>query len=93
MPLRAIVLAAALVSPAPAEAVNLIHLHGYGGHNIFLNPEDVSSLRQPYNLTHGYPAWVHCVVFMTSGKAIAVAEMCHQLIEGDPKVAKEKHIP
>jgi uncharacterized protein YlzI (FlbEa/FlbD family) len=60
-------------------AMTLVELHGPGqnGQRIFVNPHEVTSIREPRALAHQHLApGTHCVLFMVSGNFISVAEPC-----------------
>ena len=59
-------------------AYKLLVLHGAGGHEIDINPNEISSVRDPFNLSEGHVAKdIRCLLFMTNGKVIGVTEDCH----------------
>lgn len=55
--------------------VALIALTGPGGHHIYLNPHEVSSLRDDHDPEH-VAKGIKCLVIMTNGKANGVREDC-----------------
>lgn len=55
--------------------LHLILLHGPHGHEIRINPEDISALRPPLAQGHTAPE-IRCLVQMTNGKFIGVVESC-----------------
>jgi len=59
-------------------ALDLIELHGPDGRQIiYVNPQQVTSVRQPKGVDTGHFApGVHCLIYTTSGKFITVAESC-----------------
>jgi len=56
-------------------ALNLIILHDPRGNEIRVNPEDISSLRSAKGQGH-YASGLHCLLHMTNGRFVAVAETC-----------------
>ena len=61
-------------------AYHLIQLHGPGGHEIDVNPHEVSSLRDPRIASEGHFAkGTKCLVFMSNGKGLAVSEECEEV--------------
>lgn len=61
--------------------VELLELHGADGQTYYVNPHEISSLRQPTNADlHRYFACnVHCIVVTTNGKFLAAAESCNAI--------------
>lgn len=59
-------------------SVELIELHGPDGQTVYVNPHEISSLRQPTNadLNRYFPANTRCVVVTGNGKFIASIETC-----------------
>jgi hypothetical protein len=69
-----------------AVALALILLHGPGGQQIHVNPNKVSTLRDPRGEAHFAPH-THCLVITSNGKFIAVRETCgavRHLVEATP---------
>jgi len=61
-------------------AYHLILLHGPGGHEIDVNPHEVSSLRDPSVVYEGHFAkGTKCLVFMSNGKVVAISEECEEV--------------
>jgi hypothetical protein len=58
--------------------VVLILLHGPGGHEIRINPEQVTSLRaaKPGEDNKFLTEGAHCMVSLTDGKFVSVVEPC-----------------
>lgn len=52
----------------------LVELHTPHG-VIHLNPQEVSSIREPYSVGHFSPN-VKCVIVMTNGRFFSLAETC-----------------
>jgi hypothetical protein len=61
-------------------AVQFVVLHGPGGQELYVNPEQITSIREPVgtDLRH-FPRGTHCVVVTTSGKFLAVREPCAEV--------------
>lgn len=59
-------------------AVDLLELHGPDGQVVYVNEQEISSLRAPnsIDLRRFFAAGVHCVVVTTNGKFIGVVETC-----------------
>lgn len=55
-------------------------LHGSDGQQFFVNPAQITSMREPVgtDLRH-FPPRTHCVIVTTSGKFIPVQESCSQV--------------
>jgi hypothetical protein len=58
-----------------ALALVFVVLTGAGGQKIFVNPAEVTTLRQPRETEH-YDLDVQCVVGMANGKFFGVEETC-----------------
>lgn len=56
-------------------ALALVQLTGPTGQKIYVNPAEVTSVRQPLVSGH-FAQGVHCVIVTTSGKFISVMEPC-----------------
>ena len=58
--------------------VVLLRLHGPAGQEIDVNPNEISSLREPQKGTEGhyFAHGTHCLVKMTNGNTNIVAEDC-----------------
>jgi hypothetical protein len=53
-----------------------------GGNEIVVNATEISSIRQPSEVSSGHLAKdVHCVLFMTSGQSIGVVETCREVVK------------
>lgn len=65
------------------SAVPLVELHGADGHRVFVNPNEISTLREPLDadLHRYFPRGTHCVVVTSNGKFVAVAEYCPAIRE------------
>jgi hypothetical protein len=61
-----------------AAAVVLILLHGPDGHEIRINPHEVTSLRsaKPGEEGKHFAEEVHCMVSLADGKFVTVVEQC-----------------
>lgn len=61
--------------------IQLLAVHGPDGQTIYVNPAEISSLRQPTNADLGryFPRTVHCIVVTTNGKFVAAVERCDVL--------------
>jgi hypothetical protein len=52
-------------------------LHGPNGQALFVNPAQITTLREPAGTdVRHFPKDTHCVVVTTSGKFLAVMEPC-----------------
>lgn len=56
----------------------LIQLHGLGGQTIWINPETVTSVREPKSEDH-FGHGVRCIVNTDDGKFAAVVEDCEEV--------------
>ena len=63
------------VAPSLALAA-LIQLTTPTGHPLDINPAEISSTREPIDVSGHWARGVRCVVFMTNGRFNAVAESC-----------------
>jgi hypothetical protein len=62
--------------------IEWIILHGLENQQIYLNPEQVISIRQPRGLNSGHwPAGVRCLVTTVDGKYLTVVETCAEIRE------------
>lgn len=61
-----------------AGFIELVELHGADGQRVFINPTEITSIREPIkgDLQRHFTAGSHCVVVMTDGKFIATREDC-----------------
>lgn len=61
--------------------IQLLEVHGPDGQLVYINPAEISSLRQPTNADLGryFPRTVHCIIVTTNGKFVAAVEMCNVL--------------
>lgn len=77
------------MTPWAAALVSLIELHGPNGQRYFINPEQVTSVREPLrrDMKHFSPT-TRCVIATTNGGFLAVMETCDRvraLVEGAPR--------
>jgi hypothetical protein len=68
----------------------LVELQGPAGQHIYVNPQEVASVREPRGVDTGHWAkGVKCLVVMANGRFLTVVETCEQvrqiLLTGDPK--------
>ena len=57
--------------------LRLVLVHLPGGDEIEINPNEVSTLREPRSVTEGhFHKDVHCLIVMTNGKFIGAVEDC-----------------
>jgi hypothetical protein len=62
--------------------IEWIILHGLDAQQIYLNPEQIISIRQPRGLNSGHwPAGVRCLVTTVDGKYLTVVETCAEIRE------------
>jgi len=55
----------------------LVQLHGPAGQEIFVNPKEVTSVRQPQAIAERHFApGVRCILFMVNGNFIGVTDLC-----------------
>lgn len=59
-------------------ALLLVQLTGPDGQRIDLNPQEITSVREPRG---GFDKEIHCLIHMADGKFIAVIETCAQVRE------------
>jgi hypothetical protein len=57
-------------------AITLVELHGPSGQRIEINPAEISSVREPLDFKTHWAAGTRCVIVMSNGRYIAVAEDC-----------------
>jgi hypothetical protein len=65
-------------------ALVFVELHGPTGQVLEINPAEVSSLRQPLDAALGHRHWTagtKCIVVMTNGGVVAVAEDCPTVVQ------------
>lgn len=88
--MRYVVILAALGLCPAGTVVELIELHGPNGQISYLNPREISSLRQPINsdLERHFAKGTRCIAVTTNGKFLATRETCqeirHLLLDGHP---------
>lgn len=70
----------ALLVLAAVACIKLIPLHGPDGQRYYVNPAFITTIREPINsdLRHLAPG-AHCVIVMTNGKFVPVAESCDEV--------------
>jgi hypothetical protein len=78
-----------LISALLLAEVVLVELHGPGNQIIYVNPSQITNIREPrdMNLRH-FAVGTRCVVIMTNGNFIAVHDPCRvvrQQLEGPLK--------
>lgn len=60
--------------------LSLVELHGIGGQVIYINPPEVTSVREPRGLDSGHwVAGIRCLLLMADGKFITVTEPCTEV--------------
>jgi hypothetical protein len=69
------VLALGLLIPA---GVDLVELTGPGGQRIYINPQEVTDVRDPTSQTH-FARGTRCLIFLTSRNFVAVVEPCAEV--------------
>lgn len=67
---------------AAADPIDLIEAHNPEGGTVYINPEQITTLREPAGADRRhFPASMHCVVVMASGKFVPVRESCKEIYE------------
>ena len=61
-----------------AALLALIELHGPGGHRIYVNPNQITSLREPQT-KGGFTKDARCLIVLTNRNLITVTETCDQV--------------
>ena len=61
-----------------AALLALIELHGPGGHRIYVNPNEITSIREPQT-KGGFTKDARCLVYLTNRNFITVRETCEQV--------------
>jgi uncharacterized protein YlzI (FlbEa/FlbD family) len=62
------------------SAIGLIELHGPHGQIIYVNPAEITSIREPRSLhLHRFVPGTQCVITVTNGSLIAVNESCAEV--------------
>jgi hypothetical protein len=56
--------------------LRLVLVHVPGGDEIEINPNEVSSIRDPRDVPGHFSQNIHCVIVMTNGKFIGAVEDC-----------------
>jgi hypothetical protein len=58
----------------------LVELQGTGGQTVWVNPDQVISVRRPHGIPQGHwPEGTRCVVLTSDGKFFTTAENCEQV--------------
>jgi hypothetical protein len=61
-------------------AVALVELHGPHGQIIYVNPTEITSIREPRSMhLHHFVPGTQCVVVVTNGSLIAVNDSCAEV--------------
>jgi uncharacterized protein YlzI (FlbEa/FlbD family) len=69
-----------------AALIVLVELHGPDGQRYYVNPAEITSVREPATKEH-FAAGTRCVIVMTSGKFLSTHEGCdevRQAVAGPP---------
>jgi hypothetical protein len=61
-----------------AALLALIEVHGPTHQRIFINPREITSLREPL-LKDGFARGTRCLIYLTNRNFIAVTETCDQV--------------
>jgi len=61
-----------------AALLALIELHGPGGHRIYVNPNQITSIREPQT-KGGFTKDARCLIVLTNRNLITVTETCEQV--------------
>ena len=66
--------------PLAAALVVLVELHGPEGQRFFVNPAEITSVREPVgkDKLHFAPG-MRCIIVMTNGKFIPTRETCDEV--------------
>ena len=59
--------------------ISLIQLTAPTGRQVYINPSEISSIREPVDVAGHWPSGVKCVVLMGNGRFNAVAEGCDEV--------------
>jgi hypothetical protein len=65
-------------------AITLVELHGPTGQRIEINAAEISSLREPADISRDHYHWAkgtRCIIVMSNGRYIAVVEDCMTVAE------------
>jgi uncharacterized protein YlzI (FlbEa/FlbD family) len=60
-------------------ATALIEMQGPNGQRIWLNPAQITNIREPRSETHFAPG-TKCLLYQSDGKIVAVVEFCADVI-------------
>jgi hypothetical protein len=63
------------MDPLVLLALTLAEFHGPSGQRLDINTAEISSIREPTTNSH-WGSGTHCVIVMSNGKFMAVAETC-----------------
>jgi hypothetical protein len=69
-----------------AALIALVELHGPDGQRYYVNPAEISSVREPVTREH-FAAGTHCIIVTTNGRFLATREGCEevrQAVSGTP---------
>jgi uncharacterized protein YlzI (FlbEa/FlbD family) len=61
-------------------ALHLIFVHGVDGQEIEVNVEQISTIREPRDTEGHFAKEIQCLLFMTSGKFVAITESCQTVV-------------
>jgi len=64
----------------PVDLLQLVELHRPDGEAIYVNPHEVSSLREPSAQAH-FAMGTRCLIYVTSGNFITVRETCMEAVK------------
>ena len=77
---RAGLVASMLCMVGADEGIELVELHGPAGQRYFVNPQQITTVRQPIATDRQYfGTGTRCIIVMTNGKFVAVADACDQV--------------
>jgi len=72
-------------------ALHLIFVHGPDNQQVFLNVDEISSIREPRAVTERVISKdINCIVFMTNGKFIGTIESCEDIVKKVEEIGKAK---
>jgi hypothetical protein len=87
----AIFIVVAVTAAQVFAALHLIFVHGPDNQQVFLNVDEISSIREPRGVTERVlHKDVGCVVFMTNGKFIGTIEPCAEIMKKIKEIENEK---
>jgi hypothetical protein len=67
----------------PTGSVELLRFTSPDGGAIYVNPEEVVTVRPTRNTDH-FGKEVHCVMFLVDGKFIGLRETCEEVLKSSP---------